>query len=652
MNLIEKFRYRPEIDGLRAVAVVAVVLYHADLGCSGGYIGVDVFFVISGFLISSLIWKDLESGKFSFAQFWERRARRIVPALVVVTLATLLAAWFLLLPLDFKSLGRAAASQAVFAANLHYWLDSGYFAGIAEEKPLLHTWSLAVEEQFYLLMPFALWGLFRWSKLRNRAALLTVLGAVFLFSFALSIVGVMRSPSAAFYLLPTRAWELLMGALLAFLPATPALLQRKVARETVALIGLGFILAPVFLYTRATPFPGLAALPPCLGTALIIWANGREDGAAPTFIGALLSLRPLVFVGLISYSLYLWHWPFLAFSKYLAFTPVPLTERLTLLALGFGCAVISWKWVETPFRKRRLGATRRAVFGYAFSGLFAVLGLGLLCLKLGGFPQRLPRQAQRFADAKSDMAFINELSTQEVRAGKLVPIGARDAGLKPAVLVWGDSHAMAAMPAVDAFLREQGVAGRAATHSSTAPVLDWYQVSEFGIGSEAVPFNNAVFDYIKQHQIGTVVLTARWHRYLSTDANSATTFAPALLETIHRLVEVGARPYVLLDVPDQTFDVPKALSRSAVSGQNFDALLTKPAPAREGQIDTPAMRAKIEAAGGVILNPKPRFLDPGGRHYVIQSNQVTLYRDHHHLTTRGAKLMLLPLLRAEVKLPK
>jgi peptidoglycan/LPS O-acetylase OafA/YrhL len=173
-----------------------------------------------------MIWKDLESGCFTFAHFWERRARRIVPALVVITLATLVAGWFLLLPMDFKSLGQASESQAVFGANIHYWLDSGYFSGDANQKPLLHTWSLAVEEQFYLIVPILLWGVFGVTRLRSRTAVLSILSVGFVLSFALSIYGVARHSTAVFYLVPTRAWELLLGSIVAFLPPDPSLLDR------------------------------------------------------------------------------------------------------------------------------------------------------------------------------------------------------------------------------------------------------------------------------------------------------------------------------------------------------------------------------------------------------------------------------------------
>ena len=271
MPLISNFRYRPEIDGLRAIAVLAVVLYHAGLGVAGGYIWVDVFFVVSGFLITSLILKDLQEGKFTLAHFWERRARRIIPAAVVIILATLIAGWFLLLPSDYAKLGKSAAWQAVFGANFHFWRATNYFAGPAEEQPLLHTWSLAVEEQFYLFFPLILFSMFRFRLFRRRGALLALFAVGFVTSLAVGIYAVPRMPAAAFYLLPTRAWELLCGAIVAILPASAL---RRPLREAFCWAALAAILAPCFLYTKQTPFPGHAALPPCFGTALFIWASG------------------------------------------------------------------------------------------------------------------------------------------------------------------------------------------------------------------------------------------------------------------------------------------------------------------------------------------------------------------------------------------
>lgn len=648
MPLINKFRYRPEIDGLRAIAVLAVVLFHAGFGLPGGYVGVDVFFVISGFLITSLIWKDLESERFTFANFWERRARRIAPAMVVVTIATLVAGWFLLLPSDFENLGRASASQAAFFANIHYCLSLNYFAGIADEKPLLHTWSLAVEEQFYLIVPFLLWRMFRFAALRTRAAVISILSVGFALSFAVSLYTTHNHGKAAFYLLPPRAWELLLGSLIAFFPYPQRCLRHRSLREVASLTGLALIFIPIFFYTRSTPFPGLAALPPCLGAALVIWVNGPID--APTAVARLISIRPLVFIGLISYSLYLWHWPLLAFSKYLAIAPLSEGHRAVLVGLGFLFAILSWRYVETPFRTRTLGATRKSVFAFAGTGLVLVLASGLLCIAMKGFPQRFPSEAQKLADAKLDMTFINNLTSEDIRSKKLVPIGTMNSNLQPTVLVWGDSHAMAALPAIDAFLKEKGIAGQAATRSSTVPVLDWAITAE-GLDKSSTVYNDYVFSYIESQKFSDVILTARWDLYTGNDPASSRSFDAHLLATVRRLVAAGSRPWILLDVPTQSFDVPRVLSRSFGSDLNIDSLCAKPLAGGALDMSDPKMIAEIEAAGGRILDPKPRFLDSKTQHYMVQNQGVVIYRDHDHLTTKGALLMLLPFFRDSLMVP-
>ncbi len=637
-------KYRPEIDGLRAVAVLAVVLFHSTSCFPGGYVGVDVFFVISGFLITSLIWQDLESGRFTLIGFWERRARRIVPALVVVTIATLVAGWLLLLPADFENLGQASAAQAAFAANFHYYWDSGYFAGAAEEKPLLHTWSLAVEEQFYLIVPLLLWGVFRSLMLSGRTAVISMLATGFLLSFALSVYGLSRDPSATFYLLPTRAWELLLGSLLAFLPRPSQSLSHKTIREVSALAGLSLILVPVFSYTDQTPFPGFAALAPCLGAALIIWGNGL----GPTVIGSLLSTRPVVFIGLISYSLYLWHWPFLAYGRYLSPEPLGLGLRATLVGLGILCAILSWKYVETPFRKRRLGASRKAVFAFAGSGLAAVLGCGLVCVVMQGFPQRFSAEALRFANAASDKAFMGKnLTTEDIVSGKLLPIGALDSTRRPTVLVWGDSFAQAALPAVDALLKERGLAGSAATHEATPPVLDWFSPSWFGLREDSVTYNNAVLSNLRSRQIPDVLLIANWGWY--EEQGDASGYHSALVTTVRRIVAMDSRVWILLAPPQHSFEVQKALSRS-LSPVYIEELLAKSKAFADRRRIDPKVLLEMEAAGARILDPWPRFLDPTGRRYIIQADGFSLYSDHCHLSTEGANMMLLPLLREALTL--
>lgn len=620
MPIIKNFQYRADIDGLRAIAVLVVVLFHAGFGCSGGFVGVDVFFVISGYLITSLIWKDLESNKFTFTNFWARRARRIVPPLVVLTIITIIAGWFILLPSDFKSLGRATAAQSIFGANVHYWLDSGYFSPNADEKPLLHTWSLAVEEQFYLIVPFLLWIMYKLK--RSRWTVISILGAGFIISLALSIYGVSKFPSATFYLLPTRAWELLTGSILAFLPV---FIVPRLLREISAFSGLLLILIPVFLYTAETPFPGLAALLPCLGTALLIYINQSK-----TTISSILSARPIVFIGLISYSLYLWHWFFLSYGKYLSLEVIPTQIRLLLVAASFIFAVLSWKYVETPFRKRKIATSQKSVLAFAGAGLAFVLICGLTSFLFNGFPQRFKPEILEFADGATDMAFINELTVEDVQAGKLVHIGSSDK--LPSVLVWGDSHAMAVLPAFDEFLRRKNLSGTAATHSTTAPILDWYLDSPAGLNKNAIPFNNAVLKYIKDQRISNVVLCSAWNAYRKKDD-----FRPAMLATIRQITDIGAKPWIMLDVPSPGFNVPKALSRNDFTIDDIESLYAPQEEFEDSFID------EMKSSGALILNPKSAFEDSAGR-YIIQINGIPLYRDNSHLTAKGSILILLPFL--------
>jgi len=357
-------KHRADIDGLRAVAVIAVLLFHADIGCSGGYVGVDVFFVISGFLITGLILKDLNRDRFSIVEFWERRVRRILPALALVVFSTLIAGWFLLLGRDFEALGKSVVAQVMLLSNVYFWRGSGYFARIGQDTPLLHTWSLAVEEQFYLLFPLLLIALRRLSPKALIPAILLFSGA----SFSLSVYWSYHNPNANFYLLPTRAWELLMGAFLAAYSARRA--SKRWLAEILSWSGLFAILWSIFQYSPDTRFPGAAALLPCVGTAFLIQSN--RDSL--TSVGTFLATRPVVFVGLISYSLYLWHWPVLVFAEYWTIERLPLVHRVLLLLGSIGLAALSWKFVETPFRQRTVFKTRPQVFAFAsISAAFLLL---------------------------------------------------------------------------------------------------------------------------------------------------------------------------------------------------------------------------------------------------------------------------------------
>ncbi|MBP7951455.1 MAG: acyltransferase [Verrucomicrobiales bacterium] len=411
-------RYRPDIDGLRAIAVLGVLFFHAGLGFPGGYVGVDVFFVISGFLITSLLLKDLDRGTFSMLHFWERRIRRILPALAVVVTVILAAGWFLLLPRDYEELGKQVISMVACASNVKFWLESGYFDVAAEQKPLLHTWSLAVEEQFYLVIPLVLALLFR---IRKIGWILPLLVGGILGSFALSVYGSYRHPPTAFFLLPFRAWELGMGSLLVFLP--PCASGRLA--HAAAWLGLAGIVATYFLYPPGIRFPGISALPPVVGAALLIWAGSNRDTRTPghrDIVFRLLASRPLVWIGLLSYSLYLWHWPLFAFQKYLGLPAKTWWIQLGLVLASFPLAWLSLRFVETPFRSRRLVKSRRSVFELGGGVLASLVLVSVILWRTGGAELRLSEAERRIAASQMDSAFINELTAADVPA-RLVPVG-------------------------------------------------------------------------------------------------------------------------------------------------------------------------------------------------------------------------------------
>src|SRR5216683_613406 len=337
--------YRRDIDGLRAIAVLSVVLYHlSGKALPGGYLGVDMFFVVSGFLITSIIWREGQNGQFSIVRFYDRRIRRIMPALLLLLFATTVVAILLLLPADLIGYGKSLLSSLAFVGNIYFWRDTTYFSRLADEKPLLHLWSLGVEEQFYILAPLLIVLLVRrWP----RGALPVFVGLTLLSLAANVFALLVDGSSPAFYLLPTRAWELGFGAVLAMIP--PNLGLSTASSGKVALLG-GLLIVFSLLHPLEHFVLLPVALPLVAGTALVTFC-GRSTLPA---MNRALTVRPLVFIGLISYSLYLWHWPIIVFAKYYLVRDLSAVESLGALALMFACATVSWGLIERPFRNKTI----------------------------------------------------------------------------------------------------------------------------------------------------------------------------------------------------------------------------------------------------------------------------------------------------------
>jgi peptidoglycan/LPS O-acetylase OafA/YrhL len=626
--------YRPDVDGLRALAVIPVLLYHAKLGCSGGFVGVDIFFVISGFLISSLILKELGNGTFRLVTFWERRIRRILPALTVVVLASLAAGWFLYLPEDFELLGKSVIAQATLLSNVFFWRQGpevgGYFAADSNTRTLLHTWSLAVEEQFYLLFPLLLIFLAR----RRRLSLPKTIAGLALGSFALSVVGSYSYPSATFYLLPTRAWELLLGALLAMMRGR--FTHSGLAREMTGWLGLGLVCYPILCYDGATRFPGVGAVPPCLGAALIVFSSESQL----SLVGRILTFPPLVFIGLISYSLYLWHFPVLVFSRCPPQGPQRVGLRIALLAASTVLAILTWRYVETPFRKRWILQKRPQIFGFAVGSMAMLLALGLFVYQRHGVPSRLSAKGLSYAKNRKHWRLLNSISLEDALAGRFVELGTHDTNQTISVLVWGDSHAMSVTPVLDDLCRRFSRRGIQATYGGTAPVLGYVSPFMFSLKEQSPAFAKAVLAFIAQKHVKNCVLAARWSCYPATDS-AQTNLQTNLLLTVRAVMRAGARVYVLRDIPDQDFDLPRLITHAAL----YNGDLEKVGITREQhQMANRAFNQTFEQItqmGATVLDPADYFLNRNGLYGVVQNDQL-LYWNGDHLTEEGS-MVLAPL---------
>lgn len=374
-------KYRREIDGLRAIAVLPVVLFHARSSIMpGGFVGVDVFFVISGYLISSLLLQEHAAGNFSLARFYERRARRILPALLVMMLSCVPFAFFWMLPDDLENFGQSLVATSLFANNILLALTSDYFALQAEFKPLLHTWSLGVEEQFYLFFPLMFLALLRFSK---RTAGIILL-AIALTSICLAEVAIERKADGAFYHLPTRAWELMAGALVGYLLFSRRDQSEKfshLAKEVASAVGIAFILGSMLALDKSARFPGLPALLPVTGALLVILFATPE-----TWTGRILGCRFLVGIGLISYSLYLWHQPLFAFARIRSFSEPSLAFYGLLILIACGLAWMTWSFVEQPFRTRAVRSSSAGIL--ALTATASLVGVGIFIDANSGFVAR------------------------------------------------------------------------------------------------------------------------------------------------------------------------------------------------------------------------------------------------------------------------
>ena len=507
-------RYRADIDGLRAVAVLSVLAYHVGFSFApSGFIGVDVFFVISGYLISSIIFAQISTSSFSVIRFYERRIRRICPALFAMMAVVSVLALLGLLPSELVNYGRSMLSATASVSNFYFWRHTGYFDA-PFSQPLLHTWSLAVEEQFYILFPLFLLLVRRLFPQRLRISVVVLIAA----SFAANVVLVFMDQTTAFYMPYTRAWELLLGTCLSLGMFPP--IEVRWQREAASIAGIGMIAYADFFFMDAGHFPGVKALVPCLGTALIIGAG--QSGTS--LVGRMLSLRPVVFVGLISYSLYLWHWPFIVLEHmglllnlndlapvhYVPAFWIPRFIKLNEVVIPFLLAVLSWRFVERPFRVGSLKMSGGALFALTASVMILFIGFDSWVVLAGGISGRFPSSALQVAsylDESQDLKAMRKGTCFFSSLGSLEDLNRNSClrmdAAKPNYLLLGDSHSAMLWPALNSYLPSANI--MQANMANCAPLLRPHGSSDCQKLMQYIFFN-----FLPSHRVQQLFLVGRW----------------------------------------------------------------------------------------------------------------------------------------------
>lgn len=658
--------YRPEIDGLRAVAVLSVVLYHFGVpGLGGGFVGVDIFFVISGYLIGGILWGEhARTGTVSLLAFYVRRFRRLAPAFFAMAAAVAVVGWFVLLPVEYREFSKSLIAATVYLANVQFWRQAGYFDTGAEEKVLLHTWSLSVEEQFYLVLPLLI------LLLRGRAGSLHLtLWALFAASLAASLVLTARMPEAAFYLFHFRAWELLAGVLLAIAHHQGRRLPDAVQAVASAL-GLSLLAGSVALIQPGPGFPGVQAVFPVLGTVLILAGAGQVNA-----VNRVLSLRGPVFIGLISYSFYLWHWPVFSLSTTWRGAYAGPGEVAGWIGLSLVLAILSWRFVEQPFRRGYVqqDQTRARVFGGVALASGAALGFAGLVFVKDGLPQRFDPVAQGHIAASAD--FLQDWSrcahetTGPLEGVEVCRIGPEGA---PRLLVWGDSHLRAMMDGIGLAAREAEVPGLLIWTAGCPPLFGVTKEESASTAAEnrACPAINARIEAAlpSLQTVERVLVVARWSYYAEgqghgLDAHNRITLAAApgsgledgpglmaaaLERTVATLSALGP-VHVMRQMPE----MPRYMARHAARamaygrGDTITDSLTEPRSAAEARnMRADAMLRDLAARGRIkLIDGWDRLCDREVCGVMLDAAPV--YFDTNHLTNRGA-LLLRDLLRPAV----
>jgi len=618
-NNVGRPKYRSEIDGLRCLAIIPVLLFHAGVpGFDGGFVGVDIFFVISGFLITRILITSMESGNYSLIDFYARRVRRIFPALFALLFFAIVGASVLYVPSDFASLPRTIVGAIFFVSNFVFYRLSGYISPFARIQPLLHTWSLAVEEQFYIFFPPLLFLVYRYFA-RNIVGAILTMAAI---SGILCIVQTNSGSSFAFFMPHTRAWELMAGAFFA-LKAFPTITQAAL-KEVLALTGVILIAFAVFTFDSSMLYPGARAILPVTGSCCVIYCG--QD----TVVGRILSLKPFVFIGWISYSLYLWHWPLIVFDEYYFATPLDGLNSAIVIGASFVAATVSWRFVEQPFRDSKR-ISRRDLFTMAVGASVIGCAFAAVGWALAGWPARFAPEVVRLANFYTDMA-PSMTSCQQTFIDPVVPtekLCTYGAVQPPTYALWGDSHAMAMASAMGEVASEFGKSVALFSSPGCPPANDFQPPNE----PECRAFNERTQDFLsRETEIKTVILVGRYDKVFV--GQQQVSLLNGLLKTVRTAQSAGKRVILMGPIPTYDYAVPRMLSQGFQRERRIIAAVTS---RREFLSRIDFFWRAFDGIGGSIVRIFPDQALCPDTVCLIYDGRAALYFDEGHLSTEGAR---------------
>lgn len=614
-------QYRPDIDGLRAVAVLSVISFHLKFGATGGYIGVDIFFVISGFLISGVIYDQIRIDGFSIVKFYERRARRILPALI----ATIVASYFIALrafyPSELTAFAKSALASILFVANIYFFNISDYFAPAANTITLLHLWSLGIEEQFYILFPLLVVFFARHPTRKLLPALVVMLIA----SAGGSQLMLNMDPSAAFYLLPYRAFELLLGCLIALPPLRPQP-QSRVVAEMIAVLGTICLVSAIAWFGPQTSFPGFAALLPCVGTALIIWTGQTVR----TTISKVLAAGPLVYVGKISYSLYLIHWPVIVFGSHLFAAISPIIVDISTFVASIVLAAFSYRFVEQPFRQPSGERNSLRILSVSAFSIVAVTAVSAYTVYEDGFGWRTDDQTRKVLSYlsydyrrvyRSGECFLDpDQDFKEADVSRCLPDGS---GIH--AMLWGDSHAIDLYPGLRISMRRKGYSLGVLASSACAPIIGYTIASRPLCPS----FNNQALPTILAVKPRFVILSASWNLLAQT--------MDQLDATVEDLAKQGIKVVILGQSPRFKELVPKTIAGRFQNEESNTMISAEGLDLSRADSDR-IMSARFDQRANIKFIPMMELMCPQLQCSLVTDDGTPIYWDAEHLTEDGSHI--------------